>query len=74
MNTYDENQLEKTAQMIYDRPRTVGELAVVFGKSKRTIKRWLTEMRKRGFRVVREGVGVESPYTIVDPLPQVDTK
>lgn len=65
MNTYNEDALGQAIRLLQKKPRTIAQLARQFRKSERTIKRWLTEMRDRGHRVVREGVSVESPYVIV---------
>ncbi len=63
MNTYNEDAMTK-AVVLLSQPRTIPELAEQFGKSERTMKRWLEELRRRGHRVVRDGVGVEAPYFI----------
>lgn len=66
MNTYDEGALNEAARLLKQKPRSLEELAVRFNKSKRTIKRWMVELRSRNMRVVRDGVATESPYMIID--------
>ena len=66
MNTYDENAMGECIALLVEEPQTVPQLAARFERSERTIKRWMSEMRERGHRVVREGVDVDSPYVIVD--------
>lgn len=66
MNTYNEEALAEAMKLLGSTPQTIPELATRFKKSERTIKRWLEEMRRRGLRVVRDGITVESPYFIVN--------
>ena len=66
MNTYNEKDLEKAILMLKARPYKVTSLSKKFKKSERTIKRWLVELGDRGYRVVRNGVEVDSPYVILD--------
>ena len=68
MNTYDENMLNEVVVLLKARPWTLRELSLRFEKAERTIKRWLIELRARGYRVVRDGVTVECPYYIAGTL------
>lgn len=65
MNSYDEDAMAEAVTLMASKPQTIGSLARRFGKSERTIKRWLAELRSRGIRVVRDGVDVDSPYMII---------
>lgn len=65
MNTYDEVFLEEVVLILKEKPCTVRELAEHYKKTPRTIKRWFAELRRRGHRVVRDGVASEAPYAIV---------
>lgn len=66
MNVYNEKAMKEAIRMLQTKPYTALELAFRFGKTERTIKRWMNEMRERGHRVVRDGVDLESPYMIVE--------
>jgi hypothetical protein len=70
MNTYDEDLLSEVASMLQIRPWSLRELSLRFEKSERTIKRWLIELRRRGFRVVRDGITVECPYYVAGAVPE----
>lgn len=65
MNAYDEDAMAEAVTLMASKPQAIGSLARRFGKSERTIKRWLAELRSRGIRVVRDGVDVDSPYMII---------
>lgn len=64
MNVYNEAALREGIRLLMERPHTVEELAATFQRSPKTVKRWMTEYRKRGYRVVRDGVKVDSPWYI----------
>lgn len=66
MNMFKEDELRAFVELLCDNPYTIPELAQEFSHGERTIKRWIEELRRRGFRVVRDGVSSKAPYYIAE--------
>lgn len=63
--TYDEAAMSAAIELLKTRSQTIDQLATTFGRSRRSIRRWLAEMSARGHRVVRDGPGFAAPFVIV---------
>ena len=61
---YDETLLSDMKDCLRNSPRTIPEMAGRFSRGERTIIRWIQELRKRGYRIVKDGPETNAPYYI----------
>ena len=60
-----ERRMLSLVRLLERKPCSIGELADQYGVDKRTVRRWLETLERRGLRIVREGVFPTSPYRIM---------